>query len=150
MSLQERRRTFLSGIGSAAVLSLAGCSSSGSSGGMRSWQEILDTRTEVQEDGYQTWSWNPEQSLEVRSEFTVRDGPEVEVFLLESTEFDEYQAGNRFYSIESLSGTSDRTTFSVESGNYRLLLDHTSAGNISPPTNFNDDVADVEITVEAR
>ncbi|MDS0258914.1 hypothetical protein NDI56_05850 [Haloarcula sp. S1CR25-12] len=154
MNSQLPRRAVL--LSSAAVtLGLAGCSSdsdpSGSSGGdTDSWQEILNTRETVQEDEYQAWNWSADQSTEIRWEFTVRNGPEAELFVMESTEFDEFQAGNRFYAVESAAGTSDETTFTVESGDYRFVLDNTNAGDIAPPTNLDDDAAEIELVVEAR
>lgn len=137
---------------------LSGCSgdstsdSSGgdNSGGGNSWENIIDSRKQVEEDGYYSWSWNPEQTVDLDWEFTVRSGPEVEIFLMESTEFDEYQAGNRFYVKNDETGTSGSGTFTVESGNYRFVIDNTDAGNIQPPSNFDDDVAEVEFTVDAR
>jgi len=151
MNSQLPRRTVL--VGSVAVtLGLAGCSSDSdpSGGDSTPWQEILNTRETVQEDEYQAWNWSADQATEIRWEFTVRNGPEAELFVMESTEFDEFQAGNRFYAIESAVGTSDETTFTVESGDYRFVLDNTNAGDIEPPTNLEDDAAEIELVVEAR
>lgn len=114
------------------------------------WQTVLDTREQVQEDMYQTWRWSPNTAVESKWEFTVRDGPDIEMFLMEPEEFEEYQAENRFYVMESESGIEGDNQFRIEAGEYRLVLDNTNAGELSPPTNLSDDVADVEITVEAK
>lgn len=157
MSGQISRRTFLVSGGAVASVLLAGCSSDDSSPGGGdsqaegdSWQEILDSRDSVNEDGYQSWSWETDSSVELRWEFTVRSGPAIEVFMMESTEFDEYQAGNRFYAVNDSSGTSGSDTFSVEGGNYRFVIDNSNAGEVSPPSNLDDDVAEVELTIEAQ
>jgi hypothetical protein len=162
MKKQQTRRKFLIGGGMSTAVVLAGCSGGdspdddgGGNGGngnqqQNPWQELKNTEVEVQEDEYQSWSWNAEQTAEIRWEHTVRSGPEVEIFMMESTEFDEFQAGNRFYSVNDESGTSSSDTFTAESGNYRFVIDNTDAGRVSPPTNFDDDIAEVEFIVEAR
>jgi|GEM_PF-1379718 hypothetical protein len=155
MNSQLSRRTVLCST-VAATVGLAGCSSdgdsstSGGSGETNPWEEILNTRETIQEDAYNSWSWSTEERTELRWEFTVRDGPEVELFVLEPGEFDEYEAENRFYTVESASGTSGSSTFTVESGSYRFVLDNTDSGNVQPPTNLVDDAVEVELSIEAR
>ncbi|WP_141212564.1 hypothetical protein [Halorubrum sp. Hd13] len=150
------RREILSGGVAIVSAGLAGCSSSGNGGSgdggvePNPWTEVLDDRITLNEDGYQTWSWDIDESTEISWEMTVRSGPDIDFFVMESTEFDEYQANNRFKTYVDGYGVSDSGNGVLPEGNYRFVLDNTTAGNVEPPTNFDDDVADVELRVEAR
>jgi hypothetical protein len=153
MVRQSRRKFIVGGI-SAITIGLAGCSSSsgdaGDGGSENEWQEIGNSRERVEEDGFISWSWQIDDPAEIRWEMTVRSGPSVEFFVMESVEFDEYQAGNRFRTTVQGSGTSDIGTRRIEEGNYRFVIDNTDAGSVQPPTNLDDDVAEVELEIEAR
>ena len=146
----KHRRDFLISSSALVMAGLSGCSGSSGGGGSGSWQEILNNRASVKEDEYKSWSWDIDQSAEIKWEFTVRSGPSLEFFVMTSREFDEYQARNRFRTLVNVSGKSDTNSQELEEGNYRFVIDNTSAGNTKPPSNFDDDIAEVELKVEAK
>lgn len=135
----NRRQLVIAG-SSAISVALAGCSGGGSR------EQIIDNRAEINEDGYKYWSFSLEDSATIEYEFTVRSGPEMEVFVLEDSEFREYEAGNRFRGHSS-SGTGGSNSVTLNAGDYKLVVDNTNTGDVSPPTNFDDDVAEIEIEV---
>lgn len=112
-------------------------------------ETLIDKRRTIDEDGNWRVSWNLNRQVTLTYDFTVRSGPEVEVFVLDTREFDEYQAGNRFRPLVHTTGISGSGEVTLEEGEYRLVVDNTDAGEVQPPTNFDDDPVDVELYAEA-
>lgn len=135
----NRRKLLLAG-SSAIAVTLSGCSGSGSR------EQVVDNRAEINEDEYKYWSFSLDESATVEYEFTVRNGPDMDVFVLKESEFREFEAGNRFRGHAS-SGTGGSNSVNLNAGDYKFVVDNTNAGNVSPPTNFDDDVAEIEVDV---
>lgn len=114
-------------------------------GGGSNRQQIIDSREEVAEDEYQYFTFDLNRQATLEYEFYVRNGPEVEVFVMDDQEFDEYQGRNRFRTYSQEGGTSGSDTLTLAEDSYRLVVDNTDGGNVQPPTNFDDDVAEVEV-----
>ncbi|MFC7131644.1 MULTISPECIES: hypothetical protein [Salinibaculum] len=166
------RRNYLASIG-AVTVTLAGCTSSddggdgdgdsggsGSSGGSQPTQtetptptpqEILaETRT-IPEDEWYQWGYDFETALDISIDMVVREGPAVDFWLLTESEFQEFDAGNRFRPTLEISDTTGGSTSGViDPGRVYFIADNTNAGEAEPPTNLDDDIARVEVTVIAE
>lgn len=136
--METNRRKLLIAGSSAIAVTLSGCS------GGESREQVIDNRAEINEDEYKYWSFSLDESATVEYEFTVRNGPEMDVFILEDSEFREFENENRFRGHAS-SGTGGSNSVTLNAGDYKFVVDNTNAGNVSPPTNFNDDVAEIEV-----
>lgn len=155
--MQLSRRKFTVGSAIALTAGVAGCSSegtndnSGGSGGggnsepQTQTETITDTTRDVQEDEYVYMDFTLPRQGQLEYDFLVRDGPEIELWVMPSDEFTHLQAGERFQYNGGGSGASDQGTLTLNSGDYVIVLDNTETGEISPPTNFDDDIASVEI-----
>lgn len=131
--------------GSTSGGSSGGSDGSSNGGSTTQTRQLVDDRREVSEDEYYRWSFDLNSQATLEYSFTVRDGPDIDVFVLDDQEMDEFQGGNRFRAYSSENGISGSDSVTLSPDSYRLVIDNTSAGNEAPPTNFDDDVADVEI-----
>lgn len=149
-----KRRTFIGG--SIAGL-IAGCTESegagdspdsGVGGGSVSTpepEEMLDRTVRVSEDDYRGWTFSLNYDVRMVVDFTVRSGPEVDIFVMEDDEYSQLRNGNRFHA-KSFGGVSGRQTVRLSSSKeWAFVVDNSSAGSRNPPTNFDDDVAEVEV-----
>lgn len=142
------------------VASLAGCSgqdpadaAAGSAGQQTPrWQELLNVTRTAQEDEWLTWGWEAEQTTELEVTLTVRSGPAIDFYVMDESEWDQYQAGNRAryhdLSMPNTTGGSRRGTLS--GGSYVFVIDNTEHGEAAPPTNFDEDPARLELIVRGR
>ena len=145
------RRSFLGGT-VALTTALSGClnnmADTVANNGNRNEQEplpIADSTEEVEEDYYVFWDFSVEGSGTLEYDFIVREGPDVDVIVLASDEFDHFEANHRFQYLDSSSGASDIGSVTLSSGDYVLMVDNTTTGEVSPPSNLNNDTATVEI-----
>lgn len=119
--------------------------SDGSTDPISTREEVMDTRTTISEDGYHYWGYELNRQAELSFSYTVRSGPEIDVFVVSESELSEYEDNNRFRSYLSSDGISGSESGVLSSGRYYIIVDNTNAGSVSPPTNLNDDEVDVEI-----
>lgn len=114
-------------------------------------EELVNDRRNVPEDEYYQWQFDVNQAATFDFQFTVREGPEVDVFVLPEDEYNSFTSNERFRVASRSSGTAGSDTAALNEGTFYLVLDNTNAGWVSPPTNFDDDIADVEIeaTIES-
>jgi len=115
-------------------------------------KQINDNRN-IPEDEWIYWEYELDGSTEIEYEFTVRDGPEIDVLLVTEEEYEHLEERERYRYITEgsvLDSGGGGTTVMPSEGNYRLIFDNSSLGEASPPTNMNDDIARVEIEVWAR
>lgn len=122
-----------------------GSDGSSNSGSTTTREQLTDDRHSVNEDEWYRIAFDLNRQATLEYEFFVRDGPAIDVFVMNDLEYEEYQAGNRFQVFSSDNGTSGSDSVTLGEGTYRLVIDNTGAGSESPPTNFDDDVADVEV-----
>lgn len=105
---------------------------------------------DVQEDEWYRWELDFDTKTHIEYETIVRDGPSIDVILFDESEYRHYEMENRakFYSgLSDLNTSRGRARGWVEPGNYRLVVDNTNWGEAKPPSNFNDDVAEVEYSL---
>lgn len=108
-------------------------------------EEVVDDRRNVPEDEYYRWRFDVNRAATLEYQFTVREGPEVDVFVATEAEFDAYSSNERFRAVSRSSGIGGNEVVTLDRGTHYLVIDNTGAGWVSPPTNFDDDIADVEI-----
>lgn len=139
-----------------SVVPLAGCSETddddgdgdagGDSGGSASSTEtLIDDRRNIPEDDAYTQGFELNRRGTLQYSYTVRTGPEIDVFVVSSEEYNAYQSGERFRALSRDSGAGGGDSVTLSQGTYYLVIDNSNAGWVSPPTNFDDDIADVEI-----
>lgn len=145
------RRSFLGGA-VALTSALSGCLNNAADTVANSMEddkrrslEVADSTENVEEDQYVYWNFSPGESGTLEYDFIVRDGPDVDVIVLTSDEFAHFEANNRFQYLESSFGASGINSVSVSPNDYVLMIDNTSVGEVSPPSNLNNDIATVEI-----
>lgn len=151
------RRQFIGIIAStAATVGLAGCSGQSGDGPNVSDEEspgdasetLADETVEVPEDTYQAYTATFENSATLAYDAIVRTGPAIDIIVTNGNEFSNYEHDEnfRYDSTASALDTSNASNSAqLESGNWVLILDNTDRAEAQPPTNFDDDVAEVEI-----
>lgn len=101
----------------------------------------------MNEDEWYQWQFDWDEETYIEYEIIVRSGPSIDVTLFGEEEYSYYQNQER---AEYYAGVSDLDTVDatasgwVGTGNYRLVIDNTSWGEAEPPTNLNNDVAEVD------
>lgn len=153
------RRGFIAAVGTTA---LAGCTgllggstdggsgSSGGSGGL----SLIDSLTRtwnVPEDEVRGQEFELDQSGRIDYTVSVRDGPAVDVYVMDASEYDHLINGDRFQFIPAASD--EDTTYASErsdlpGGRYAFVVDNTRMGEAAPPSNLNDDIARVDVELE--
>lgn len=109
-----------------------------------------DTRN-IQEDEWYYYNLSFSQSGTVEYDFVVREGPAIDVIVMDESEYQYFGGEQRweyYPGVSALDSTGENVSGSVSSGSYRLIFDNSSEGNAAPPANFSNDVATVEFTLE--
>jgi hypothetical protein len=114
-------------------------------------QEVINDTRQIPEDEFYRWSFEANVPLRLDIEFTVREGPKIDFLVMSGSEYQEYDDGNRFRTMIDATGTvGDTISGTVEEGPVYIVADNTNRGPTDPPSNFDDDIAEVEVfaTVE--
>jgi hypothetical protein len=115
---------------------------------------VVDDRVVVREDRYRNWSFTLDRTVEAALRMTVREGPAIDLVLTTADEFEAFESENRFqYNTELslLDSTGGRSTADeLPAGDYVLIADNTEAIEAEPPTNFDEDPADIEVSFAVR
>lgn len=115
-------------------------------------ETIIDDRDTVNEDKYLYYEFSLNEQKELQLKATVRSGPRLDIMLMDRSEFEEYEAGRRFrYDAElSLMDTIGGDSRSrVNPADLVLVVDNTEAGEATPPTDYDENPARVELTLTA-
>jgi len=152
------RRDWLTAASSLIPFALAGCSSSddtesdggdgGGGGGGRTQLDDFSYDYTIKEDAYKGFNFEVEQESTVEWDAIVRSEYAVDVIVMERDELDAYEARERFEYLTSasrLDTVGDEVSATVQAGEYALVVDNSDVGEAEPPTNFDDDLAEVEI-----
>jgi len=148
------RRKFISAIVALGSTAVAGCSGDNNGGVDDGGQEetLIDDRVEVSEDGYHYWELPINSATTVSHDIIVREGPNIDFLVFEPSEFEHYKDQEN---ARILSEASERDMGNYQDsadypeGEYRVVIDNTEFSEAEPPSNLDDDVADVEITLAA-
>jgi len=165
------RRQFIAGGSVVLTTALAGCSSDSSHGENRDsdaedaadggddqgepvspdGEEITEKSVEIEEDQYHYSEFDLNRTATVEYRFTVRSGPDIDVFVTNEEEFGHYEDGERFRTYEdSMDTTSGSGSADLGEGHYYVVVDNTSAGVAEPPSNMDNDVIEVDIEITAE
>lgn len=119
----------------------------------------IDSRETVDADGYLSWTVDlrsevdqDRDTVSLEYQVTVRNGPAIDVYLLEQREFEHYRNGDNFlykeqYSVENTKYADASGLLDVQ--NYVFLLDHSSAGVAAPNISASQDAdVTVDLTIE--
>jgi hypothetical protein len=115
-------------------------------------EEVLNERQNVLEDEWLTWELPVETETYFEYDMIVRSGPSVDLYTVTEREYSYFESGENFEYVTGLSSpetTGDRGDTWLEPGDYVLILDNSEYGNATPPTNLDEDPAEVELTVTA-
>jgi hypothetical protein len=119
---------------------------------------VLNTVVKAEEDHYAGHTVRIGAHSKVSVDVTYINGPQVEVYVLTQAGYKEFDAaagalfGGEFHRFEELSGrvsskTSLHKSGKLSPGDYVILIDNSDFGDVSPPANFNNDVAEVRVQV---
>lgn len=143
-----RRRVLA--VSAALTAGLAGCSGGQSDDDGDSSTTTADEQTETIVDDtltiaggeYESWEFSGPGAVEY--DFSVTDGPAVDVYVLSAHNFDFYRDGESIQpEAESEDSSGDQGSTVLGSGDFVVLVDNTDAVGASPPE--DDATADVEV-----
>lgn len=160
MARKVYRRATIAGIG---TLLVAGCSGDGGSGGGSDGGggggfsnptpvTLYNENDRTGEDQYRGYPIDLSGDAEIEVDAIVRSGPAVDFVFTTSNEFRQFEDGNRFeYNtrMSSLDTTSIRASMELPEDDYVFLVDNTDRIEAQPPSNFDEDPVEVELTISA-
>ena len=131
----------LAATGATAVAALAGCIGGES-------KTPVDETVTVDEDRNKSWPLEFDGDNTVSYDFIVRNGPAVDVFIVEESEYSAYTSNERFEYLEGDPDSSNGDgSIDLNAGDYRFVIDNSDLVRASPPTNGVDDPAEVDVTL---
>lgn len=159
------RRKWLTAVGCSIPTTLAGCTSSdddgndGNDGGDGDdsaandggGRETIDTFSDaytIREDAYKGINFEVEQDSTIEWDAIVRTEFAVDIIVLTQAELAHFENEERFEYLSDatrLDTVGADVSATVPEGEYALIVDNSDMGEATPPTNLDDDLADVEI-----
>jgi hypothetical protein len=107
----------------------------------------------VPDGGYYQWPFEINVEAELSLTAIGRSGPAFDIYLTTTEEFEEYNQGNRFAFNSDLSVEdttfADSTAIVEPRDDLVLLVDNSTAGVAEPPTDGEDNPAEVEVELTA-
>ncbi len=106
---------------------------------------------EIEEDRWRYFGFSLRGEGKLYYDFIVREGPEIDVILMDESEYTHFESQSRynyytkFSQLNSAGGTVEQV---LPAGSYYIIFDNSEAGEASPPTDFNNSVATVEFDIE--
>lgn len=159
---QQTRRAFLAGTG-VLTAALAGCSQidnttqgdePNNNGGdsADTGLQLIDSferNYSIEEDNWKGREFNFTSRGRVEYEAVVREGPSVDIYVMERSEYEHFQNEERFTFFTE--ATRQDTTYAdvsgtLAGGDYAFIVDNSSMGEASPPSDFENNVATVDVT----
>lgn len=112
--------------------------------------EVISSEEDTRQFEEDEWWWYelefPEPG-QLSYDFIVREGPEIDVIVIEESEYSYFEEGERYEYLtgaSTLDSAGDDNTEEMAAGSYRMIFDNTARGEAAPPTNFGNDVVEVE------
>lgn len=130
---------------SGCIDQLPGIGDSGAAALGSSREKIIDSEEPVAKDKSVIFTFALGREATLEYEFTVNQGPPIEIFVLDSKQFESFQAGNHFDPLSHETGPGGSDTIELQEGSYRLVIDNSMKGDLEPPENSDNDSAEVEI-----
>lgn len=120
-------------------------------------ESVKSGTVSIKEDHWRYWNiekTSDYNALSVSYEFVVRGGPNVDVYVMSEREYQYFENGNRAKYFSSWSsentGLAQTEINLQEDGMYVILVDNSDFGATQPPSNFDDDIVDVEYELTYR
>lgn len=113
-------------------------------------RSVSDTRN-IEEDHWRYYTIEFSQTGTIEYDFIVRDGPAIDVILMDESEYQYFENEERwqyYTELSAMDSTGDNVSGQVSAGTYRLIFDNSNQGEAAPPSNFSNDVVSVEFTLE--
>lgn len=152
------RRTVIGLAGTSLATAVAGCSTAG---GQRTGDRTLlaDTAT-VAPGSYETYEFSLDQeayltvsaTLTDRSVEIKQDGPAVDVVVMTPARYEAFQRGEAFEYVGGISMpdvVSGQVSSSLDSGDYRLVVDNSARGIGEPGDSDTPAVVDLEVSASS-
>lgn len=118
----------------------------------RSRQLLVESDTRnIEEDSWYYYPLEFSQDGVLEYDFIVREGPAIDVIIIDESEYQPLSEGERYSYYDDwsvLDSTGDSVQVDVPAGNYRMLLDNSEIGEAVPPTDFENNVVQVEFDIE--
>lgn len=115
---------------------------------------LYNQEIQVLEDKFLAFPIELEMPSEVTINYLIKSGPNIDVFFVNQTDFDNYESqdeGFNYYSDLSTFGTaSSSRTVKMDAGNYYIIFDNTDFGITYPPMNFANDVSTLDLEVTRK
>lgn len=112
--------------------------------------DSFDRNYSVEEDHWKGREFNFTAGGRLEYEAIVREGANVDIITMEQSEYEHYQNQERYeYSPDAsaLDTVDADVSHEFPEGDYVVVIDNTSAGEASPPSNMVNDVASVELSL---
>lgn len=148
------RRDCLKALGCTTAVSIAGCSSGdggdgdGDGGSGRETLDEFSHNYTIKEDAYKGFSFHVEQESTIEWDAIVRSEYAVDIIVLTEDEkraFDNQERFEYLSTASRLDTVGDEVSATIPEGEYGLVVDNSGMAEASPPTNLDDDLAEVEI-----
>lgn len=110
-------------------------------------EKIVDSEVPVAADASVSFSFVLGREATLEYEFTVDQGPRIEVFVLDEAGFEAFQSGNGFDALSHGTGADGSGSVQFGEGSYRLVLDHSDTGDLEPAS--ESDAESAAVTVES-
>lgn len=113
--------------------------------------EVEKQTVTVQEN---RWHWqrftydnDDREKLRLRVQLELKDGPPIDVYLVDAENLKKFENGEQFAHLpvlsNALTSVLDTGWFKPETGEYYLLLDNTNRGDLAPPALLESDITTV-------
>lgn len=112
----------------------------------------MEERKEINEDYYFSWELEFDEPTVLSYTAEVTDGPSIDTIVMDKDEFQYFKDESewKYYTPATNMQTKYASVeATLDTGTYVLVVDNTSQGGASPPANFDNDRAIVDITLEA-
>lgn len=105
-----------------------------------------DTRN-IEEDQWWRYGIDLSGTGKLGYEFIVREGPAIDVILMDEAEYSAFEEGerSRYYTdLSMLDASGGERGGTLNPGSYYLVFDNSNYGQAAPPSNLSNDVARVD------
>jgi hypothetical protein len=124
----------------------------------RDERAVIDESFSIEEDYYTYYNIPIEGPTEVKISGQVLSGPQIDMYLIRSTELTSWEniingtESNLSYFTElsQSGGNSIEKASTLDKGTYVLILDNTDVGDTMPSLNFQNDISNIDIKVTLK
>jgi len=111
---------------------------------------LIDKQIQVQEDQYYYAELDFKKTTKLTVSYEMVSGPHIDVYVLDAYNLNRYEDNMKFSYYNDLStfglDKAERSA-TLNKGEYRLLIDNSDSGAVSPPMNAKNDIATLDLKV---